>query len=67
MSDLFRSYHPYSGLVGTEHTVLVTEWASDNKHLVGHNKSYTQVRFGLIGLFRGFLTSFLFFVWNTRV
>lgn len=43
LSDLFASYRPYDHLVGTEQTVLITEMASDNVHMVGHAKAYQQV------------------------
>ncbi len=43
MSDLFQSYSPYSDRIGRVYRVLITEQASDGKHLVGHNKAYEQV------------------------
>lgn len=43
LSELFQSYMPYSHRVGERHTVLVTDVAHDQKHLVGHNKFYEQI------------------------
>lgn len=43
MSDLFQSYQPYDHLVGTRHSVLVTDLSSDGNYYVGHNKAYVQV------------------------
>jgi len=43
LSELFRSYEPYSHQLGKTQTVLVTEIAHDGIHYVGHNKYYEQV------------------------
>ena len=43
MSDLFQSYQPYDHLVGTRHSVLVTDLSSDGNYYFGHNKAYVQV------------------------
>ena len=42
-SDIFQSQFPYSHKLGRLERVLITEMATDEKHLVGHNKSYDQV------------------------
>ena len=43
VSALFRSYTTHGGLLHTEQTVLVSDVASDKRHLVGHTKGYVQV------------------------
>lgn len=43
LTELFQSYETYSDRVGQRYTVLVTEVAHDQRHLVGHNKFYEQV------------------------
>ncbi|KAH6922702.1 hypothetical protein HPB50_018318 [Hyalomma asiaticum] len=43
LSELFQSYVPYNIRIGERHTVLVTDTAHDQKHLVGHNKFYEQI------------------------
>jgi threonylcarbamoyladenosine tRNA methylthiotransferase CDKAL1 len=43
LSRLFQSYQPYSHLVGTRCSVLVTEVSSDGRFFVGHDKPYRQV------------------------
>ncbi|KAG5679570.1 hypothetical protein PVAND_009130 [Polypedilum vanderplanki] len=43
LTDLFYSYEPYSGRVGNEYEVLVTEISHDKQHYVAHNKFYEQI------------------------
>lgn len=43
MSNLFASYEPYVGRIGTKERVLVTEESHDKKHFVGHNRFYEQI------------------------
>jgi threonylcarbamoyladenosine tRNA methylthiotransferase CDKAL1 len=44
MSQLFHSYRTYGDdRIGRIYDVLITERASDDVHLVGHNKSYEQI------------------------
>lgn len=43
LSELFKSYHPYTHKVGEIQQVLVTEVSHDKQYYVGHNKSYDQV------------------------
>lgn len=43
LTQLFDTILPYEGRIGQEYEVLVTEVASDKKHLVGHNKFYEQI------------------------
>lgn len=43
ISELFQSYHPYTGKLGARQQVLVTEISHDKQYSVAHNKSYDQV------------------------
>lgn len=43
LTDFHLSYEPYTGNVGTIHSVLVTEKAYDGVHFVAHNKRYQQI------------------------
>jgi len=43
VSAIFQSYFPYQHKLGRREKVLVTEYAKDQKHFVGHNQSYDQV------------------------
>ncbi|KAF6779363.1 hypothetical protein AHF37_01447, partial [Paragonimus kellicotti] len=43
LHDLFRTYMPYTGRVGAEVRVLVTEISHDGRFWVGHTKAYEQV------------------------
>ncbi|KAK7485362.1 hypothetical protein BaRGS_00023461 [Batillaria attramentaria] len=43
LSELFRSYHPYTHKLGQKQQVLVTEVSHDKQYYVAHNKSYDQV------------------------
>ena len=44
LTTLFHSYQPYHRRLGQTMEVLVTEVSHDRQFLVGHNKSYEQVR-----------------------
>lgn len=43
LTDLFNSYHPYSGREGQVYNVLVTEISHDKLHFVAHNRYYEQI------------------------
>lgn len=43
LSKVFKSYFPYNDRMGLVYDILITEFASDKVHLVGHNKFYEQV------------------------
>ncbi|CAH1397921.1 unnamed protein product [Nezara viridula] len=43
LTDFHLSYEPYTGTVGTIHSVLVTEIAHDKVQYVAHNKRYQQI------------------------
>lgn len=44
LTALFHSYQPYHYRLGQTMDILVTELSHDRRFLVGHNKSYEQVR-----------------------
>ncbi|XP_049874224.1 threonylcarbamoyladenosine tRNA methylthiotransferase [Pectinophora gossypiella] len=43
LSELFRSYEPYSDRVGQTYQVLVTDVSHDRNYYVAHNEFYEQV------------------------
>lgn len=43
ITELFRSYHPYSERLGQTYTVLCTETSHDGNYYVAHNQFYEQI------------------------
>ena len=43
MTELFESYEPYEGRIGTIYEALVTEESKDKRYFVGHNQFYEQI------------------------